>query len=92
MSHNKSGDDQPPADPDELVFLTERELARRFGLSVKWTQAMRLRGDGVPYHKFGGKHGPVRYRLSDVKAYERRCLRSSTSDEGAQQSPIIRTP
>lgn len=72
--------------PGDTQFLTEKQLVRRFGLSPKWAQKMRLQGGGVPYYKFGGKYGPVRYRLSDVEAYEQRCARSSTSDTGANAS------
>lgn len=59
------------------VFLTEQELSARWKRSVKTTQAERLRGSGVPYIKIGRL---VRYRLSDVIAYEERQLRSSTTD------------
>lgn len=81
MSKSTASDPED-AEDDASVFITERQLVDRFGLSMKWAQTSRLRGDGVPYFKFGGKYGPVRYRLSDVKAFERRCARTSTSDSG----------
>lgn len=59
------------------VFLTENELSARQNRSVKTLQAERLTGRGVPFVKFGRS---VRYRLSDIEAFEVRCLRRSSTD------------
>jgi hypothetical protein len=63
----------------ESTFLTETQLANRHQRSVKTLRNDRLRGDYVPFRKFG-RH--VRYRLSDVLTYEQAQLRKSTSDVG----------
>lgn len=62
------------------VFLTKRQLADRHQRSVKTLQNLRVAGGGIPYLKIGRS---VRYRLSDVIAWEDRNMRRSTSDEGA---------
>ena len=62
------------------VFLTEQQLAARHQVSVKKVQADRLRGAGVPFVRVGRL---VRYRLSDIMAYEDAHLRRSTSERGA---------
>ncbi|WP_374631137.1 DNA-binding protein [Ferrovibrio sp.] len=50
------------------ILLTENQLWRRWQLaSAKKLQADRVRGVGCPYIKIGRL---VRYRLSDVVAYE----------------------
>lgn len=49
------------------VFLTEKQLADRWQVSDKKLQADRWLGVGVSYLKLGRA---VRYRLSDVRAYE----------------------
>jgi hypothetical protein len=63
----------------ESTFLTEQQLAYRHQRSVKTIRNDRLKGSYVPFRKFG-RH--VRYRLSDVLAYEEAQLRKSTSDRG----------
>jgi hypothetical protein len=61
------------------TLLTEYDLARRHSRSVKTLRNLRVKGGYVPFLKMG-RH--VRYRLADVLAYEERCLRWSTSDQG----------
>lgn len=60
-------------------YLTEKEVAARLGMSVKWLQKSRLAGgaDAIPFHKFGSA---VRYSELEVHEYEQRCLRRSTSE------------
>jgi hypothetical protein len=60
-----------------LPRLNERQLAKRWGVSVRTLQAARVKGSGVPFVRIGRS---VRYRLEDVLAYERAGLRNSTSD------------
>jgi hypothetical protein len=60
-------------------LLTEVDLATRWGCSVKKLQADRLKGVGIPYVKLGRL---VRYRLSDVLAYEEAHVRNSTTEGG----------
>lgn len=65
------------SNPDTL--LTEFDLARRQNRSVKTIRNQRVLGGGVPFIKIGRL---VRYRLSDVIAWENARLHSSTSDRG----------
>lgn len=48
-------------------WISRRELADRYGLPVKTPAEWASKGTGPPYAKFG-RH--VRYRLSDVVAWE----------------------
>lgn len=57
-----------------VIFLTERQLADRWQISVKKLQADRWNGCGVPFVKIGRS---VRYRLAEVLAYEELHLRAS---------------
>jgi len=61
----------------EEVFLTERQLATRHQRSVKTLRNARVYGGYVKFVKIGRS---VRYRLSDVLAYEQANLLRSTSD------------
>lgn len=49
------------------IHLTPTDLAQRFGCSVAHLANLRWEGRGVTYLKIGAS---VRYRLSDVLAYE----------------------
>lgn len=63
------------------VFLTERDLADRHRLSVKALQSHRSSGKGVPFIKLGRS---VRYRLSDVLAWEEAHLHTRVPVKGAR--------
>jgi hypothetical protein len=70
------------AEPSPLLgaddrLLTEAEVARRQGRSVKTLQNQRVNGDGIPFLKLGRS---VRYRLSDVIAWEEAGRCHSTSE------------
>ena len=52
-------------------FLKEEELASRWRISIKALQRWRLIGDGPPFLKVGRS---VRYRISDVEAFEAAAL------------------
>ncbi len=54
-------------DPLADVFLSEKELARRWGCKAKTLSNQRCLGTGPPFVKLGRC---VRYRLSDVLAFE----------------------
>src|SRR5947208_1035762 len=59
-------------------FMTERDLARRWRLaSAKKLQADRLKGTGCAFIRIGRC---VRYRLTDVEAYEAAHRHLSTSE------------
>ena len=49
-------------------FLTEKDLAKRWNKSVRTLQRKRWLKEGPPYFK----DGRVRYRLSDIEAYEKK--------------------
>lgn len=56
----------------ESVYITTEQLAFRWVMDSRSLANMRLRGDGPPYTKPGGrKNSRVRYLLEDVIAYER---------------------
>ena len=61
------------------AYLTEKELAIRLNMSVKWLQKMRCRGEGIPFCKFGSR---VLYSFTAILAFESQALRISTSDTG----------
>jgi len=63
-------------------LLTEQELAQRQGRAVKTLQNDRVFGRGVPFVKLGRS---VRYRLSDVLAYEDAHLCNSTSASSSER-------
>lgn len=51
----------------EGPVLDTRQLAKRWGCGVQTLVNMRHRGEGPPWFKLGSL---VRYRLSDIEAYE----------------------
>jgi len=62
---------------DGLPRLNEKQLAKRWGVSIRTLQAARVKGGGVPFVRIGRS---VRYRLEDVRAYEQARLRTNTSE------------
>jgi hypothetical protein len=60
-----------------LRRLNEKQLAERWGVSVRTLQAARVKGTGVPFIRIGRA---VRYRMEDVLSYEHAQLRTSTSE------------
>lgn len=55
--------------PDEIDRLLDiNELAARWGVSTSTIYNMRMRDDGPPSFKLGGRR--VRYRLSEVVRWE----------------------
>ena len=69
-----------PADARDDIFLTEKQLASRHQLSVKTLRNARVSGSYIHFVQLGRT---VRYRLSDVVAYEEANLVRSTSDRRA---------
>jgi hypothetical protein len=72
------GDDRSKPDPSSgaETFLTEMELAARWHVSPKTLRNARVAGRLIGFVKIGRI---VRYRLSDVIAYEARNSAESTS-------------
>jgi hypothetical protein len=62
---------------EEEIFLTEEQLATRHQRSVKTLRNARVQGGYVKFVKLGRN---VRYRLSDVLAYEEANVQRSTSE------------
>ena len=60
------------------TFLDTRELAARHRKTPQAIRAARVTGGGPPFVKIGGA---VRYRLSDIEAYEARNTFTSTAAE-----------
>ena len=74
---NRSTPMPSAASARDEVFLTERQLASRHQLSVKTLRNARVIGSYIRFVRLGRT---VRYRLSDVIAYEEAHLVRSTSD------------
>ncbi len=64
------------------VLLSEKAVSERQGRAVKTLRNQRVTGEGIPFLKLGRI---VRYRLSDVIAWEQARLRNSTSDVGGSR-------
>lgn len=50
----------------ELTYFTQSEIAEYLKISTKTLEAMRQKGNGPRFHKFGRR---VLYKLADVEAY-----------------------
>ena len=61
-------------------LLTERDTARRLGLSVRTLQKWRLLGQGPRYLKLGQA---VRYDPDDLEAFVQAARRTSTSERSS---------
>jgi hypothetical protein len=61
--------------------LTTTELALRWRITAGFLKNRRLQGQPPPYFKVGKA---VRYRMSDVTAFETAMLKSSTADRDGQ--------
>jgi hypothetical protein len=66
------------ANARDEIFLTEKDLASRHQLSVKTLRNARVTGSYIRFVRLGRR--TVRYRLSDVIAYEEANLVRATSD------------
>lgn len=63
-----AGDDNVrPNQNDNDAYLTQEELSARWKITSRTLEQHRWRGIGCPYVKIGRL---VRYRLSDIIAYE----------------------
>jgi predicted site-specific integrase-resolvase len=57
-------------------LLTEQDVAKRLGVSVRTVQNWRREGGIGPACVIIGKH-TIRYRMEDVLSYEESCLNKS---------------
>jgi hypothetical protein len=62
----------------EENLLRTGQAAKRLGLSERYLEILRVRGDGPPFASFGRC---VRYRSSDLDVWVGTHLRRSTSDQ-----------
>ncbi len=60
-----------------VLFLTQKDVAKRWNISHQTLERWRWWGKGPQYFKFGNK---VRYKLSDIEVYEAKRAASSTSE------------
>ena len=58
-------------------LLNEHALAARWAISVRTLQNQRVSGRGTAFVKIGRS---VRYKLSDIRAFETLNIRASTSE------------
>jgi Helix-turn-helix domain len=70
------------------IHFSQRDLARRLGLSPRTLEGWRWRGTGPRFVKAGGR---VLYRLEDVEAFEETQLRESTPRRSKSRSSTICT-
>ena len=62
----------------EERLLTQEEAAGRLGLSPRFLEVRRYRGDGPPFVRVSSRC--VRYRPQDLEAWTAERVRTSTSD------------
>lgn len=78
----------PAIKPDDgPIYLTERELAARWRLSIRTLQNRRVEGTGISYFKNGTR---VLYGLDVIEAFEREQTFASTSDHTDSKAAKIR--
>jgi Helix-turn-helix domain len=70
------------------AHFSQRDLARRLGLSPRTLEGWCWRGTGPRFVKAGGR---VLYRLEDVEAFEETQLRQSTPRRSKSRSSTICT-
>jgi hypothetical protein len=61
----------------EEILLRTGQAAKRLGVSERYLEILRVRGDGPPFVSFGRC---VRYRPSDLEVWVEARLRRSTSE------------
>ena len=74
-----------PLSLDELRTVDTHGAFELTGIPVRQFEAMRLRGGGPPFLRFGKLKG-VRYRVADISKWIQSRERSSTSDPGPTRS------
>ena len=63
----------PASQPADQHLITPAQLAIRWGLSLNTLSQWRAAGTGPVYLRLGdGERPRIRYRMSDILAYERR--------------------
>lgn len=81
---------KPSGDQERLTLLPERarqaywaegDVAKRLSVSVQLLRKQRSQGNGIRYYRF---NRAVRYRISDVIAYEEQCAEQFIGQAKAQ--------
>lgn len=67
---------------ENIIFITEQQLAARQMRSVKTLRNQRVMGGGIPFVKMGRS---VRYRLADVLEWERIHTVENTSQASCEE-------
>jgi predicted DNA-binding transcriptional regulator AlpA len=62
-----------------LQLLTEKEAAKLLGMTPRFLQARRVRGNGPPVVRISSR--AIRYRVSDLEGWVRDRLRTSTAED-----------
>ena len=76
---SKTLKEQLAAGPMLEALMSEGDAAKALALSPRTMEGKRLRGDGPPFVKLGGR---VLYRPSDLAAWVEANVRTSTSEAG----------
>lgn len=63
-------------------YINGQQLAERWGIHPRTIEGWRTRGVGPRFLKMNGR---VVFREADIKDYENRCLRQSTSEVLTEQ-------
>lgn len=63
--------------PTTRILLDEREAAESIGLTPRFLQARRVRGDGPPFVRISSRC--IRYRPEDIRRWAEEHLAQSTS-------------
>lgn len=60
----------------DAVLLSEKDVSKKFGFSLSWLRAARVRGNGPRFAKVGSR---VFYKLDDLAAFvDERMVRSTS--------------
>ena len=65
---------------DAPILLDSADAARAVGLTQRFLEARRQRGDGPQYVRVSSRC--IRYRPEDLRAWAAERIRTSTSDDG----------
>lgn len=82
-AHSGSIDLIPPT-AIQTAPVDGRQAAKMLGVAVKTLTNWRSLGLGPLYIKYGGRQGPVRYRVADLATWQAAQVRKPRSDGGSR--------